>query len=92
MNLHILQQIKDQLINDPKFAFFMKHYMYGHNDVTFTMDKAMKFDQLKEILDSHGIEKKYDIDSFIDGNEFNGLKITYLYVNPRTYGKSTKIG
>ena len=90
MNIHILQQIKDQLVNDPRFAFFMKHYMYGHNDVTFTMDKAMTFQQLKEILDSHGIEKKYDIDSFLGGNVHDGLKITYIYLNP-TSSKSTKV-
>lgn len=92
MNIHILQQIKEQLTSDPKFSFFMKYCEYGHNDVTFTMDKAMTFQQLKEILDSHDIEKKYDIDSFIDGNGYNGYKITYLFLKPRTYGKSTKIG
>ena len=91
MNYHILQQIKDELTNDPKFAFFMKHYIFGHNDVAFILDKAIKFDKLKEILDSHNIEKKYDIDSFIDGNDAEGLRLTYLYINPRTYGESTKI-
>ena len=91
MNIHILQQIKDELTNDPNFAFFMKNYMYGHNDVTFIMDKVLKFDKLKEILDSHNIEKRYDIDSFIEGNGNNGYKITYIFLNPRTYGKSTKI-
>lgn len=91
MNIHILQQIKDELTNDPKFAFYMKYCEYGHNDVTFVMEKVLKFDKLKEILDSHNIEKKYDIDSFVDGNESEGLRLSYIYINPRTYGKSTKI-
>jgi hypothetical protein len=56
------------------------------------MEKVLKFDQLKKILDSHNIEKKYDIDSFVDGNEYEGLRLSYIYINPRTYGKSTKIG
>lgn len=92
MNYHLLKQIKEELRNDPKFVFFLKNYMYGHNDVTFTMEKELSFDQLKEILDSHDIEKKYDVDSFVDGNEHDGYKVTFLYTSPRTYGKSTKIG
>jgi hypothetical protein len=83
MNLYTFQQIKKELLQDPQFSFYMKYYMFGHNDVTFNMDKAMTFQQLKEILDKYDIEKKYDVDSFIDGNGFNGFKITYFYLRKR---------
>jgi hypothetical protein len=80
MNLHILQQIKDQLINDPKFNFYMKNYMYGHNDVTFKLDNAMTLVELKEILDVHDFENKYHIDSFVESNGIDDLRLTFFYL------------
>jgi hypothetical protein len=83
MNYRTFELIKEELVNDQQFSFYMKGYEFGHNDVTFKMDKAMTFQQLKEILDKYDIEKKFDVDSFIDGNNFNGLKITYFYLRKR---------
>ena len=42
------------------------------------MKKEMTLLELKPILENHDIESKYNVNSFIDGNEFNGIIITYF--------------
>jgi hypothetical protein len=73
--------IEEQLTQDENFKNSLSHYTLNDTKVTFYMKKEMTYLELKPILDNHNIESKYNVDSFIDGNEFNGIIITYYEIN-----------
>lgn len=73
--------IQEQLLQDENFFEFLSHYTLDDTKVTFYMKKEITYNELKPILDIHKIENKYNVDSFIDANEFNGFIITYYEIN-----------
>jgi hypothetical protein len=68
----------EQLTQDENFKNSLSHYTLNATKVTFYMKKEMTLLELKPILENHDIESKYNVNSFIDGNEFNGIIITYF--------------
>lgn len=78
MNIMDYKLIEEQLTQDENFKNSLSHYVLNDTKVTFYMKKEMTYNELKTILDNHNIETKYNVDSYIDANEYNGFIITYL--------------
>ena len=86
MSYKIFDEIKNELVADKDFSKHLINYVFGHDDITFHMKEEMTYYDLKEITDRLDIYQKYDVDCYIDGNEFKGLKINFFNTIPKTHG------